>query len=70
MIVTSQRFRDQRQNERDCLEKLREMLLAVAVAPARRKKTKPTKASVARRRTQKRVHSRKKQERRRPGLED
>ena len=70
VIVTSQRFRDQRQNERDCLEKLREMLLAVATPPKRRKKTRPTRASVKRRREEKRVRSRKKQERGRRAFED
>jgi len=70
VIVTSQRFRDQRQNERDCLEKLREMLLAVATPPKRRKKTRPTRASVQRRREEKRVRSRKKQERGRRTFED
>jgi len=63
VLIASQRFRDQRQNERDCLEKLRAMLLTVATPPKRRKKTKPTRASVARRREDKRVRSRKKQER-------
>jgi ribosome-associated protein len=66
LLVTSQRFRDQRQNQRDCLEKLREMLLEVATPPKRRKKTKPTRSSVARRRTQKSAHSKKKQTRRPP----
>lgn len=70
VVIASQRFRDQRQNERDCLEKLREMLLAVAVAPKRRRKTKPTRASVVRRRTEKRAHGQKKRQRRRPGLEE
>jgi len=70
VVIASQRFRDQRQNERDCLEKLREMLLAVAVPPKRRKRTRPTRASVARRRTQKRSHGQKKRERRRPAIDE
>jgi len=70
VVIASQRFRDQRQNERDCLEKLREMLLAVAVAPKRRRKTKPTRASVQRRREDKRVRSRKKQERGRRAFDE
>ena len=70
LLVTSQRFRDQRQNQRDCLEKLRQMLLEVATPPKRRKKTKPTKSSVARRRTQKSAHSKKKHQRRRPSLDE
>src|SRR5262245_24815051 len=69
LVLTSQRFRDQSQNQRDCLDKLREMLAAVAAPPKRRKKTKPTKGSIARRRTEKRAHSQKKQDRRAPGHE-
>ena len=64
LILTSQRYRDQNRNEEDCLEKLRTMLLAVALAPKRRRQTKPTRASVERRKTQKRETSHKKQQRR------
>jgi ribosome-associated protein len=70
LVLTSQQFRDQGQNERDCLDKLREMIAAVAVPPKRRKKTKPTKASIRRRVEGKRVHSQKKQSRRRPRGEE
>jgi len=70
VVITSQRFRDQRQNEQDCLEKLREMLLVVATPPKRRRKTKPTRASVLRRREEKRVQSRKKQQRGRRTFEE
>jgi ribosome-associated protein len=66
LVITSQRFRDQPQNQRDCLEKLREMLATVATPPKRRRKTKPTKSSIVRRRTEKREHSQKKQQRRMP----
>jgi ribosome-associated protein len=64
LLLTSQRYRDQKQNLRDCLEKLSAMLRAVATAPKRRKKTRPTKASKERRHTAKRAHSLKKQTRR------
>lgn len=70
VLIASQRFRDQRQNERDCLEKLREMLQVVATPPKRRRKTKPTRASVVRRREEKRVQSRKKQQRGRRTFEE
>jgi ribosome-associated protein len=70
LILSSQRFRDQGQNQRDCLDKLREMLSAVALPPKRRKKTKPTKSSIRRRVEGKRVHSQKKQSRRGPRGED
>ena len=70
IVISSQRFREQGQNQRDCLEKLREMIIAVSAAPKRRKPSRPTKASVERRRAKKRVHSQKKQQRRRPASEE
>ncbi|HTQ39420.1 MAG TPA: alternative ribosome rescue aminoacyl-tRNA hydrolase ArfB [Pirellulales bacterium] len=70
IVINSQRFREQGQNQRDCLEKLRELIAAVAIPPKRRKPTKPTKASHQRRRAEKHTHSLKKQHRRRPQAED
>ncbi|MDZ4817825.1 MAG: alternative ribosome rescue aminoacyl-tRNA hydrolase ArfB [Planctomycetota bacterium] len=64
LILTSQRYRDQRRNEEDCLEKLRELLLTVARPPVRRKKTKPSRASVERGKVKKKEHSQKKEGRR------
>jgi ribosome-associated protein len=64
LVLTSQRFRDQRRNETDCLDKLRTMLTTVAHPPKRRRKTKPTRASVERRKQQKRETSHKKHGRR------
>ena len=69
LIINSQRYRDQGRNVADCLEKLREMILAVAVAPKRRRATKPTYASQQRRREGKVLQSRKKQARRSVGDE-
>lgn len=63
LLIVSQRYRDQARNADDCLEKLREMLSSVAVAPTPRKKTKPSKASVKRRLEGKRQASEKKQSR-------
>jgi len=65
LLITSQRFRDAGRNVADCLEKLRQMLAEVAVAPKVRKATRPTRASVRRRLEDKRKRSRKKQSRRR-----
>jgi ribosome-associated protein len=70
ILISSQQFRDQGQNQRDCLEKLRAMLAAVAVPPKPRRKTKPTKASIRRRVEGKRAHSQKKSSRRRPRGEE
>jgi ribosome-associated protein len=64
VVLSSQRFRDQGRNEEDCLDKLREMLTAVARAPVRRKKTRPTRGSIERRKEEKRATSKKKQHRR------
>jgi ribosome-associated protein len=66
LIISSQRFRDQRRNEEDCLEKLAAMLAAVARPPKRRKKTKPTRASIERRKEDKRKTATKKGLRRKP----
>ena len=49
LLVTSQRFRDAPRNLRDCLEKLRTMLLCVAHPPKLRRATRPTRGSVERR---------------------
>jgi ribosome-associated protein len=69
LVLSSQRFRDQRRNEEDCREKLLAMLTVVARPPKRRRKTKPTRASVERRKEQKRETSHKKQRRRWQGEE-
>ena len=70
LVLTSQRFRDRGRNIADCLEKLRAMLAEVAIAPRRRRPTKPTRASVQRRLDQKRTTSHRKRLRARPTLED
>ena len=64
LLISSQRFRDQGRNVEDCLEKLREMLMEAAVAPVRRKRTRPTRGSIQRRLESKRRKSEKKQGRR------
>lgn len=64
LVIHSQRFRDQGRNVADCTNKLRDLILAVATAPKRRRPTKPTKGSKERRLAGKREKSQKKQERR------
>ncbi len=66
LILTSQRFRDQASNRADCLEKLSEMLAAVARPPKIRKRTRPTLGSQRRRLEEKRRHSQNKSSRRPP----
>jgi ribosome-associated protein len=71
LVMTSQRFRDQGRNIADCLEKLRAMLAEVAVAPKKRKVTKPSRRAKQRRLKEKKRHSEKKQRRgTRPSLDD
>jgi len=70
LVMTSQRYRDQGRNVADCLEKLRVLLLEVAVAPRTRRPTRRTKGSVHRRLKDKKQQSEKKQRRRRPRAED
>ena len=64
LLVTSQRYRDAPRNSQDCMEKLRDMLLAVANPPKRRRATRPTRGSVERRLKAKRKQSAAKQHRR------
>lgn len=64
VLISSQRYRDQARNVDDCLEKLREMILAVVQRPKTRKATKPSRSSQRRRMEGKRQQSEKKQGRR------
>ena len=66
LVLTSERFRDQPKNVSDCLEKLRELLQSVAVAPKPRRASKPSKASKRRRVESKRQRTEVKQGRQRP----
>jgi ribosome-associated protein len=66
LLITSQRFRDRGRNVADCTEKLRALLLAAAVAPRRRKPTRPTRSSLERRREAKQRISKQKRLRRVP----
>ncbi|HJT33398.1 MAG TPA: alternative ribosome rescue aminoacyl-tRNA hydrolase ArfB [Pirellulales bacterium] len=64
LLIASQRYRDQARNVDDCLEKLRVMLASAAAPPTRRKRTRPSRASIERRLGAKRRQSEKKQGRR------
>ena len=63
LILSSQEYRDQGRNVAECLEKLRAMLLAVAVAPKTRRKTKPGRGAIEHRLHAKKLTSRKKTDR-------
>jgi len=69
LLLTSQRYRDQGRNIDDCLEKLRNLILAATRVPRRRKKTRPTKASKEKRLDTKRATAEKKRRRSPPSAE-
>jgi ribosome-associated protein len=66
LVLSSDRFRDQKRNFEDCLAKAQAMLDAVARPPKPRRPTRPTRGSIKRRREDKSAHSRKKALRRVP----
>ncbi|MBI1950699.1 MAG: aminoacyl-tRNA hydrolase [Acidobacteria bacterium] len=70
LVLTSQRFRDQSRNVRDCLDKLAAMLAQVAESPAPRRPTRPGRGSRERRLHDKRTRSAIKSRRRRPDEDD
>lgn len=70
LVLMSQESRDQSANIADCYDKLREMVLSVAVAPRKRKATKPTKGSQRRRLEAKKGRSQTKQNRRNVSRDD
>lgn len=66
--ITSQRYRDQSRNVDDCRAKLVELILSVAVAPVKRKASKPSQGARQRRLNEKHERSDRKQSRRRPTM--
>jgi ribosome-associated protein len=70
LILSSQKFRDQPGNIQDCLDKLAEMIETVAKPPTPRRATRPTLSSKIKRVETKQVNAKKKQQRRRPRLDD
>ncbi len=70
LVIQGQRFRDQERNRQDCLERLREMVLAALTVPKPRKATKPSRGAKERRLATKRQQARRKAGRRKPSLEE
>lgn len=64
LIIKANRYRTQERNKQDALNRLIEILKQAAKIPKKRKKTKPTKASVQRRLTKKKLQSNRKLARR------
>lgn len=70
IIITSQKYREQIRNLDDACNKLKNMIIKALTPPIPRRPTRPTKASVQRRITQKRQTGEKKSRRRRNNLLD
>ena len=70
LVLSSQRFRDQRKNVDDCLAKLRSLVASAAVVPKKRKKTRVPRRASESRLKEKRATSERKRGRRRSTLED
>jgi ribosome-associated protein len=67
--ISSDRYRDQKRNMSDCLEKLKSLLDKVVDPPVRRKKTKPTRAAKEKRLRVKKEASERKRGRQKPDYE-
>lgn len=60
LIFKASRYRTQERNKQDALQRLQELIQRAAIVPKKRKKTKPTKSSVEKRLTTKKLHSKNK----------
>lgn len=60
ILITSDRFRDQRRNREDCIDKLRMILVKASAVSKTRKASKPSFSSVRRAKESKGKHSQKK----------
>ncbi len=66
LLIEARRYRSQKRNRDDALERLVELIHRASVPPVKRYKTRPTKASVERRLVGKKQQSERKSERRPP----
>ena len=57
VVLSSDKYRSQEMNVKNCIDKLKEFLKLVAVAPKKRRETKPTRASKEKRITNKKQRS-------------
>lgn len=69
ILLTSQRYRSQRMNMDDCLDKLKALLQASLIRPRQRRATRPTRGSKERRLKTKRHESNRRADRRISGSE-
>lgn len=70
LVLSSSRHREQRRNVDDCLEKLRQLVLAAVAVPKKRRPPKKSAAANAQRLREKKERSQRKQNRRPPRLDD
>lgn len=70
LLVTSQRTRDQSRNLEDAREKVRRLVSRALVAPKRRRRTRPSAASIEDRLREKRRRGARKRERRSGGHDE
>ena len=63
LVIKAARFRSQSQNRDDALDRLRDLIQRAAVPPKKRRKTRPTRASVEKRLSTKQHRSRIKRQR-------
>lgn len=69
LVLASDQHREQGRNARDCLEKLRAMILSVATPPPKRRRTRPSRSAIEARLEAKRRQSQRKRDRRSPPLD-
>jgi ribosome-associated protein len=70
LLFSSQRYREQARNLEDCRERLRRLVLEALTPPRTRRRTRPTRASVERRLSDKARRQEKKRQRRVAGDDD
>lgn len=66
LIIEASRFRSQKQNREDALERLAELIRRAKAKPKKRKKTRPSQTAIERRLDQKKRRSALKKDRRAP----
>ena len=69
LIITAQRYRTQEQNRVDAILRFKAWIEKASYTPTRRRATRPTRAAQLRRLKSKKLHSQKKEHRKRPELD-
>lgn len=69
LTIKATRYRTQERNKQDALARLHELLRIAATIPKKRRKTKPTRTSIEKRISKKKLHGKSKRLRHKPGIE-